>query len=909
MTKVNQTRRRILKLAGGGVAGIAAARLTGPIEWMEAAEAAQSDRLGIDPRAPSGLLMDLLPEPLGIRVTDHRPRLSWIVPALGPVPQQAAYRVQIGRSRDSLASGTDLVWDSGRVESDRSTGIAYGGPALAPNSVYYWRVRTWQQRGHASMWSEPQRLVTEMGEEWTGSPIWAPRVEADPDQGVSPNDWLLARTEFQVDGDIEAAWIQASGRSPEGARQYVFRLAVNDRFAGVGPVRAFDPDTETRYHTYDITNQLKAGANVVSAFCYTADEHAFLADIVIVYRNGRRQVIGTGRDWRVRLAGGWRPPAGFTGGGFYQAPQEYIDARAEPLGWRSPGYDDSAWAEPVEAGPLPGLAPSWDQNIACIPVKPESSTQLDSGHWLIDMGREVVGGLRLNVTARAGQQVEVRLGEERADDGGARYELRVGQTYREVWMLRDGAQSLQHWGYRAFRWVELIAAPDIDVISGLQALVLRQPWTDNEAEFASSNSALDRVWELCRYSIKALRVNVYEDTPTRERGPYEGDAIINQLSEYNVQRSYALARYSTSYLARRPTWPTEYHVMTAILAWRDYLATGDDSNLADDYDLLVERQLTEYLNAEGLVDKSPGEYYRFPRDLVDWPRGYRDDYVFTNVNTVINAWQYAAYEALSRIAGVLGRGQDQRRFASLADRLQQGLNSQLIAGNGAYYDGIGTQHQAQHATAFPLALGVTEDAAKNAAGQWLAGQGMRGSVYGAQQLLDALYNANEAEAALALLTSRAQFSWLHVMDDLGATITPEAWDPSVSSNMSLSHAWGTAPANTVMRYIAGVTPVAPGAARLRIAPQPAGLDWFKARVPTIRGPVSVVFQRGQRQLLEISLPPNTESEIELDLSQMGALDPNRVTVQGRGYKPQSKVQDQRLTVTQALPGTLVVLAG
>jgi alpha-L-rhamnosidase len=34
---------------------------------------------------------------------------------------------------------------------------------------------------------------------------------------------------------------------------------------------------------------------------------------------------------------------GYTGGGYYQAPQEYLDARQEPVGWTAPGFDDEGW--------------------------------------------------------------------------------------------------------------------------------------------------------------------------------------------------------------------------------------------------------------------------------------------------------------------------------------------------------------------------------------------------------------------------------------------------------------------------------------------------------------------------------------------------------------------------------------
>ncbi|WP_423820796.1 family 78 glycoside hydrolase catalytic domain [Salinisphaera sp. SPP-AMP-43] len=720
------------------------------------------------------------------------------------------------------------------------------------------------------------------------------------------NDWLLARTEFEVSGEVDAAWVRATGRSPEPARQYVYRLAVNGDFAGIGPVRAFDPDTQTRYHVHDITDRLTAGRNAVSAICYSAERRAFMADIVITYSDGRRQVIGTGTDWRVRSGDRLRPPAGFTGGGYYQAPQEYIHAGAEPAGWQHPGFDDASWPAPVAGAELPGLAPGWVDNVACWTVEADSSVQLGQGHWLVDLGQEIVGGLQLDITGRAGQTVEVRLGEER-DGNGARYHLRASQTFREVWTLRDGQQRLQHWGYRAFRWIELLTDPNLDVLSGLTARALKMPWRDDDADFASSNDDLDRVWDFCRYSIDALRLDVYQDTPTRERLPYEGDAIINQLSEYNTQRSYSLARYSIAYLARRPTWPTEYRLMPPILAWRDYMATGDDSRFAEDYPLYVESQLTEYLNSDGLVEKDPGQSSQVNGDLVDWPAANRDGYVFTRVNTVINAWQYAAFRALSQIADVLGRANERQYYAALADRLRSAMNAQLVAANGAYVDGLGTSHQAQHASAFALALGVADERICETAGAWLAGQSMRVSVYAPQQLLDGLYVSGHAQSALRLMTSRATFSWLHMMDDLQATITMEAWDPSIKGNTTFSHAWGTAPANVVMRFIAGVGPIAPGAQRLRIAPQPADLGWFKARVPTARGPVAVAFQRGERQMLAITLPPNVESEVVLDLTQFGDIDPARVRAVARGYQPQLSHEGQTLTIRDVRAGQLVVL--
>ncbi|AVT37927.1 family 78 glycoside hydrolase catalytic domain [Plantactinospora sp. BB1] len=1025
--------------------------------------------------APTGLLTSLLDDPLGIAA--ERPRLSWIVPALGRAPRQYAYQVQVAHTATELSRRGGVVWDSHRVVSADSTAVPYAGPPLRAGSVYHWRVRTWADPKRVSSWSAPQRVVTAAGDTWVAEPIWAPdgtvrlgdgsfevsvtitsvaaslwfraqdsannylwqlragspgvlrthvqrngsytvladrpltepvpvgtplrlRVElagptirtylgdvlldttvdgtyaagsigfrngsteaqrfhsasfTDPtgsvlvdedfsagpgvfgptgtvdggdlvvDRGQSvlatlgeSSDWALLRTEVVLPArPIAAGYLYATGQSPEPARQYVYQLRVNDEIAGVGPVRAMAG--EARYATHDVTDLLRPGRNALAALCYSARERSFLAQLVVVFADGTRQVFGTGPGWRARRAGAWRPPAGSTGGGYYQAPQEYLDARREPVGWTRAGFDDSGWQPAVGAPLTRPLAPAWVGNMEYRYLRPVAVHRLEPGRWLFDLGREVVGGVRLSVRGVDGQTVEVRLGEERTETG-ARYNLRAGQTYREVWTLRDGWQRLEHWGYRGFRWIELVADPGLDLSRAVEAAVLKLPWRDGDAAFASSDPDLDRVWAMCRYSIEATRQDLYQDTPTRERGPYEGDAIINQLSEYATQRSYALARYSTSYLARRPTWPAEYRLQTVLTAWQDYLATGDPSNLAADYDLFVDRQLDEALNASGLVEKNPGSSSQANADLVDWPASNRDGYVFTRVNTVINAWQYAAFDALSRIAGVLDRPADQQRYAELAGRLRAALNAELLDPVvGAYRDGVGTDHRAQHATAFPLALGVPQEQHVRALGEWLAGGGMRVSVYGAQFLLEALYRAGLADAAHRLLTSREQSSWLHMMDDLGATIVMEAWDPSIKPNTTFSHAWGSAPANIVPRFVAGVRPLAPGAREVLVAPQPGPLQWLRATVPTVRGPVQVRLDRrsgahphrgagpqphrGSGPHLSVTLPPNVAGRIELDLARFGVAEARRVRVRSDGRAPERAVAGGRLVLTRVEPGT------
>jgi alpha-L-rhamnosidase len=563
------------------------------------------------------------------------------------------------------------------------------------------------------------------------------------------------------------------------------------------------------------------------------------------------------------------PSDGFTGGGYFNDPQEYWDLRHEPVGWTGPGFDDSAWLPAAAGGTFSSLEPA-AVNLTQTYVEPASVTQVAPGQWLVDLGQEIAGGLHVRVNGTSGDTVTVRLGEQ-ADGTAVVYHLLAGNTYSEVWTLRDGWQDIEHMGYRGFRWAQLITSDtSLDLSHAVQGVALHTDWHEDDSAFDCSDASLTRVWDFARYTIKATSLDVFQDTPTRERDPYEGDALIEQRSQYAVQRTYALARYSDSWLCRRPTWPAEYHLMSVLSAWADYLATGDPDHFGPDYSYYVARNFDADLGSDGLVHKAPGESSQYNADLVDWPVDERDGYVFTDVNTVINAFQYAAYATLSQVAGVLGNTADEAKYAGLAERVRAAINTVLLpAGADAYVDGEGTAHTALHATFYPVALGVPNAADLPALGEFLAAGGMACSVYAAQFLLDALFEAGQAGAAHALLTATGLSSWLHMMDDLDATITMEAWDPSIKPNTTFSHGWGSAPANVVMRQILGVQVAAPGAASLRIRPQPGPLTWMSGTVPTIRGPVRVSVDRRRRLTATVSLPPNTTADIVLDTAALG----------------------------------------
>ncbi|UQN28212.1 family 78 glycoside hydrolase catalytic domain [Brachybacterium kimchii] len=846
---------------------------------------------------PEELRVDLQHLPVGIPVRGAR--FSWVVPQLGD-SMQRLHRIQVARSPRGFGSP---LWDTGWVTSERSVAVPYEGPDLDASTPYWWRVAV--DTDAPGDWSSAQCFVT-AADAWGGEAIWGP-VAMD-EWTAEDIPWVLLRTEFDLPAQpIRAAFVEAAGLSPEGGptpqgprggRQHVYKLWANAQVVGYGSVRSgFE---EAMYHTHDLTGVLRPGRNALAALCWAEQGRAFSARLVVVLADGTRLEVPTSTRWRAFSGAMMLPGLGDIGGGWFRAPREDWDMRHEPRGWQSPGFDDSGWdrARPSEAElppPMPatvsirhhlgetvrahrvsGSAPAGSALAGAAPAGPPaagsptgSSARVGGGEiWRADLGREIVGGIRLEVVGRAGVRIRVRLGEELEADGTVRSRLRTSNFYEETWTLRDGPQTIEHWGLRAFRHVELEAdaGSGLDLSRALRPVVLRSPAMGG-GSFTSSDPDLDRVWEMCRYSIEATSQDLYVDTQSRERLPYEGDALVNQRSQYAVEPSFALARSSLAFLVRRPTWPAEYHLMPPLMAWEDYLATGDDRRLREDLHFLEQGGYQHLLDG-GLVRKDPGSASEWDADLVDWPQSSRDGFEFTEVNTVVNAFQAAAFRALARIGEAIGDERVAQSYAESAAAATSALNDRMLGDGPSYVDGEGSEHRSQHATAIPVALGLAPAARLPALGGFLASGGMRMSVYGAQFLLDALFTAGRSREAIAQMTARTTESWLHQIDDLGASIVPEAWDSAQKPNMSYSHAWGTTPVNVIARWVLGVQVIEPGAARVRIAPHPGPLARIRGVVPTIRGPVDVDLDRDAGRL-RVHVPPNTRAELVLDRAELG----------------------------------------
>jgi len=589
-------------------------------------------------------------------------------------------------------------------------------------------------------------------------------------------------------------------------------------------------------------------------------------------------------------------------------------------GWS--GWSETKWfrtAESISEYSTPSYPLARERNL------PESIGKASNGNILLDFGKDSFGQLELTLSSQTdGDTILVHMGERLVDGElwrkpttTVRYHcypvaLRKGTHSYRIKIAPDkrntGPDAVKMPSYigevMPFRYCEVEGYKGALSKEDALRYTIHYPFDMEAASFTSSNDILNQVWELCRYSVKATSfIGVYVDGD-RERIPYEADALISQLCHYGADREYTLARRTLEHLLEHPTWPTEWILQSVMIAWYDYMATGDKRLLSKEYDLLKAHCLMSLRDETGLVSTRNGKMDRNMlesinrtadiRDIVDWPQkvpevdgipGGSDGFEFTDYNTVVNAYCYKAWTMMAQIAEVLGNKEDAAAFRADANQLREDFHKAFYnKETGIFIDGKDTDHSSLHANLFPLALGVVKDEFRGSVSDYIASRGMSCGVYVAQFLLEALYDAGEDEAALRLMDTESTVGWYNMIRK-GSTITMEAWDDTFKPNQDWNHLWGAAPGNIIPFYMMGIRPLEPGFSRIQVKPQTASLAEAEMKLPTIRGSIfmktSFDATSGARTV-ELEVPANVMSHVLLPAEGLKRFS---ATVDGVAVKP------------------------
>ncbi|MGO9204363.1 MAG: family 78 glycoside hydrolase catalytic domain [Limisphaerales bacterium] len=858
--------------------------------WAATVVAALSNLVGAA-GAPNGLLpvqprCEFVEDPLGVDVA--QPRLFWKLESDARAQRQSAWQVLVASSAGLLDRDQGDLWDSGKVESDETIHIPYGGRPLRSSQEVFWKVRVWDRDGQVSSWS--QRAAWTMGlleeADWKGK--W---LSAEGAAGADkPNGWqtLLLRREFAVKPGLERAVLHVCGLGQ-------YELEVNGQKAGDDLLSPgwTKYDKTCLYDTRDVTGLLRTGANAIGLVLgngmynvqggrYVKFKGSFgapkaIARLVLEYKDGASEALDTDERWHTASG-----PITFScvyGG-------EDYDARLEPRGWDLPGFAEAGWAPAkVVRGPggrLKGLSCAAPPIRPFEVVQPLSVKPLRPGAAVYDLGQNVSLMPRLTVRGPPGAVVKIIPAELVKPDGSVdRGSCGGGACYWQYTLAGGAAEKwFPKFFYHGCRYLQVECAPppggELPRLESLQGVVVHSS-SPAVGEFECSNPLFNRIRTLVRWAQRSNMMSVMTDCPHREKLGWLEEDHLNGPSlryEFDLARLFTKVMNDMADSQREnglvPDIAPEYVVLKGgfldspewgsafiLVPWQQYEFTGDVALLRAHYDAM--KRYVAYLGSRAaghIVSHGLGDWY----DLGPNPPGVAQ---LTPLPLTATAFYYYDTWILSQAAGLLGKADDARQYADSAAAIRAAFNERFFnPATGQYATG------SQCANAIPLVMGLAEAPRRQSVLEGIVrdvrarGNGLTAGDVGYRYLLRALAEGGRSDVIFDV-NNQSEKPGYGCQLRQGATSLTEAWDAGRGS--SQNHFMLGQIMEWFYHDLAGIScdPAGPGFKKIIIKPAMVGdVTWAKAAFKSIRGDILCSWTRnGSGWTLKTTLPANTTATV------------------------------------------------
>jgi alpha-L-rhamnosidase len=262
-----------------------------------------------------------LQNPLGIDIP--APQLSWQSDNTERNWRQSAYEILVASNVKLLAPEKVDVWDSGKQLSSDSVGIAYAGPALQPQTRYFWAVRVWDANGKPSPWSAPAWWETGLLTQFAWSAQWITWVNPENASDRAAIKWIWAADHDALDvpANTSATFHREFELAvvPANAAFFVyfpgsFTVTVNGHFAGKKTDWSSFDRIDVASYLVTGKNSIKVEATVTSVPMMLKrspgkkNRAASLAALLKISKmDGTVYRIGTDASWQVRLGDDSQP--------------------------------------------------------------------------------------------------------------------------------------------------------------------------------------------------------------------------------------------------------------------------------------------------------------------------------------------------------------------------------------------------------------------------------------------------------------------------------------------------------------------------------------------------------------------------------------------------------------------------
>ncbi|WP_413432678.1 family 78 glycoside hydrolase catalytic domain [Crateriforma spongiae] len=897
---------------------------------------------------PTNLRCEYRKDPLGI--DQESPRLSWIVQSDQRNQSQSAYRILVASTKQHLVNDKGDLWDSGKVDSDQTLFVTYQGVPLKSRQRCYWKVRVWDGDGRPQSWSPTASWSMGLMKEsdWTANYISVrdtSPVYRDTDQLHLPPAQQY-RKNFHAEKRVVRATVYATALG-------IYELHLNgqrvsDAFFAPGWT---DYRKRAYYNTYDVTDMLHAGDNAIGA--WVADgwysgyvgfglltgmgtektgratygkTPSLMAQLEIEYADGSRQVIATDPSWKVTQEGPIREADLLMG--------EYFDARLETPNWSSPGFDDESWQPAVLAEdnghPVatfyqrrnPTRPGQGVQNVGQdrdlgfqhpkleafpgVPVRiteqvrSQAIVDRGSGTYIIDLGQNFAGTIRLMVKGSSGQKIRIRYGEMLHPDGRLMTENLRKARATDFYVCRgnpNGETYQPRFTFHGFRYVELSdfpGTPDQDTVTGL----VMHSDTPMVSSFECSDPMVNQLFSNVLWTQRSNFLDLPTDCPQRdERMGWTGDAqAYVATAAYNADIGAFYTKWLRELMeSQRPSgafpgyapfpfqhgWDfgTAWADAGVICPWTIWQFYGDTRIIHDCWD-----PMTKFMQwrMDTCVDHLGINHGNAWGDWLTQGGTTPLDYIDT-IYLAISS------KMMAEMATAIGRDAQHDRYMKQYLATKAAFQAKYLNDDGS------VNVNTQTAQALALYADLIPDNLREKTGQHLAkmladnGNRMSTGFLGTRPLLPVLSSSGQHDLATFLLQSRDFPSWGYEIVN-GATTIWERWDSYTKEDAfgrhnaamnSFSHYAFGAVCEWMFATLAGIQSDGPGFKHIIIRPGPPSpgsnamrepIHWVKASYDSIRGPIRSewALTDGEFQL-KVRIPANTTATVYLPTSDSDSI--------------------------------------
>ena len=158
----------------------------------------------------------------------------------------------------------------------------------------------------------------------------------------------------------------------------------------------------------------------------------------------------------------------------------------------------------------------------------KNSTSVPSTAYVLDMGVNMVGWVRLTVNGSAGTKVRLRFAENKKADGITGNNRFTFGTGTDVYTLKGSGTEVwePRFTHHGFRYVEILGFPGTPTTSNIKGRVIHSNYP-MESSFTCSNTLINNIYNMYKRSQRGNTVSIPTDCPQRdERQGWGGDAVV-----------------------------------------------------------------------------------------------------------------------------------------------------------------------------------------------------------------------------------------------------------------------------------------------------------------------------------------------------------------------------------------------